>query len=1389
MNEHSKPGAGLFADGRSLADLIRDFAASAEITNTNLSSKGLKKLQAWIGEKKLRYFVYNAKGFGNQANTVSLMKRMLQLGFTNGIELIYDTSGEEDMTVLQKLAVLLPSLDPNNLQPYPLGPTTVITFFAYSENGGRKVDGLQGQLPLCINGGSEMKKEAHPNLADVFMVDFYLQVQPYMWEVVNWVDKPRSLLLRKGAEESIILPQQESLQGELYTYRAFAIAPPPEPDWEQLLCIPPTLTNRNSIAVGKIISQAVAAKKITMAPVYGLYDKPLGNPVIGSATNIAFQYITANALAQVTIGLGPVVIMVLSDLMETTWQRIASFYPLAGQPPVKPTPPSSESEGSSAKEDGDDFFGFGDFSVEEEFDETLFNVQSWCYQNGLVRSNEKTCKKGRVRVDRTMEPKALTQLLDTLTRDDILVIGAPLMPQDAFNYLYLIAGIPFMFEGQGTANLALNLGKPFFKLNTQKAKSYPSAFGNGSEDRTAIISTKAAQLETLTYDNIQLGYYEFGSGSKKGDNLTALATVIGQMTQGTDDFGVYFREIEQFFGTSANDKMLQALVFLVTTQVEDVGGQDHALQLLAAKALKDGDTPLDKLYQQIENAISKGVLALIPTVIPNGPFADFLTAVIEGTDFNIGSPTSPVQVTYPASRDKITVTGRTQDFLGIPLEATVVFTMNANGMDIDTAFSLSVGEVSLAGVQWFKLDSLKVDATIPGNDNRMHGTISSKIELGDNPVAFELPFPSSADGKVVIDGDFSTNPPSLNDLFKLLGGLNFMTTLPPQISSLANIELRKLKSGYDFKTSQINCFQLTLENNKPWTLFGKLELSNLAFDIGLLEPTGARKITWQASTNVLIGAGGGSVNATVSYPNLTVTASLKEGGPPIPVGDLVTFFLPDNYTINLAAVVTSFDMAVTPGEKGAATIYRVSGGLTMDAHVWKLSLGIASFALTDVYLIVEGQQGETKKSTAVTGSLTANTKLDFKTDTGTDLAVPFRITAAYREKGVWFFSGKQGDQPIRVKQIIEAYLGNTWWVEGLPNLDIAQLAFSIQTPEKGADPSKATSYMVGGAIRVWNTPLGDGFETIITGRFGQGQVAQTAKMLAGMGSRALVPVLNDAGAIVPLTGAPRNAEQLATQDGKYGIVTAEVLWNNIELQLYFNYAPGKRLYGFYWGILHGEIDSSTDTATMTFTEATTLGAMVETFISWLTGSKFGLGAPWNLLNKIKLSNFKLIWNFKDNTVQFEIEIGPIDLIFARVDSFGIKYEPTGPNQGVNVALKGSFPWMDFVSAEEAGTNSSDQLGWNAAKPSETKTPPGGGNKYLDLRLLAAGQHIKVDGLQQATSVPKAIEILGRLPVPKDGEPPNVDFDATNNWMFGTDFGIFEGRKHQEGRQHACCPGS
>ncbi|MEN3754057.1 hypothetical protein ABC733_19570 [Mangrovibacter sp. SLW1] len=282
-----------------LSSLIKAFASSAEETNTNLTEDGLRRLGSLLTGVKLRYFVYRSSGFGNQANTVNLMKRMIALGFTNDIELIYDTTNGRE--VIDKLAVLLPGLNPENPQPYNLNGVTV-TFFRYKESRSgktvnRSVTSLVGQVPLCINGGAEMDSITDVNIANVLLSDYYLQLQPYMWEIVNTSDNPLSLILAKNASTVVNLAAQDSLQKHVFSTRAFGMPAPTEPDWTQLLSIPGV--NVASINRAHSLVNAVATDSVLSFPVYGLYDGAMiRKPVIGDAGDMAFELIAASALAQ-----------------------------------------------------------------------------------------------------------------------------------------------------------------------------------------------------------------------------------------------------------------------------------------------------------------------------------------------------------------------------------------------------------------------------------------------------------------------------------------------------------------------------------------------------------------------------------------------------------------------------------------------------------------------------------------------------------------------------------------------------------------------------------------------------------------------------------------------------------------------------------------------------------------------------------------------------------------------------------------------------------------------------------------------------------------------------------------------------------------------------------
>ncbi|MDD4161222.1 MAG: LysM peptidoglycan-binding domain-containing protein [Methanothrix sp.] len=183
----------------------------------------------------------------------------------------------------------------------------------------------------------------------------------------------------------------------------------------------------------------------------------------------------------------------------------------------------------------------------------------------------------------------------------------------------------------------------------------------------------------------------------------------------------------------------------------------------------------------------------------------------------------------------------------------------------------------------------------------------------------------------------------------------------------------------------------------------------------------------------------------------------------------------------------------------------------------------------------------------------------------------------------------------------------------------------------------------------------------------------------------------------------------------------------------------------------------------------TLGGIIETFVSWATGYKFGLVPPWDLLDKIRLNDFKLVFNFETKKISFNIAIGPIELGFGRIDGISVAYDPNGEKK-VNVEIAGSF----FVNGEKK-----DSLGWDATKPEQTPAPSGG--KYFDLRLLALGQHVSIMGSESFNSVEEAITAMESLKEPKDDEiplgstakPGSPYFNPDSSWLVAMDFGVLK----------------
>ncbi|WP_198539948.1 hypothetical protein, partial [Streptomyces sp. CT34] len=263
---------------------------------------------------------------------------------------------------------------------------------------------------------------------------------------------------------------------------------------------------------------------------------------------------------------------------------------------------------------------------------------------------------------------------------------------------------------------------------------------------------------------------------------------------------------------------------------------------------------------------------------------------------------------------------------------------------------------------------------------------------------------------------------------------------------------------------------------------------------------------------------------------------------------------------------------------------------------------------------------------------------------------------------------------------------------------------------------------------------------------------------------------------VPFLEAAVDAAVRLASDGttKSGRIEAGIRWQGIDITLGHDLHQKKTF--LTWRGLEGTLepgDKGDWTAVLALTETVTIGWLIEEMVSWLTGTRFGLEAPWNILDSVKLSGLKLRYTFNSKTPEragmgFRVALDPIELGFARIDGINVDYAKGTSKQGVKVSITGSFPWNVGDSARgDSGT-----LGpWDASTPGDAPAPPGQGGKYLDLRLLTLGQHVTSDELKKAATVQAAIEAMAKLSGTKPGEIPEVTFDAASDWLVGADFGV------------------
>jgi hypothetical protein len=894
----------------------------------------------------------------------------------------------------------------------------------------------------------------------------------------------------------------------------------------------------------------------------------------------------------------------------------------------------------------------------------------------------------------------------------VLLLQGNRIPANVFNYVLKAAGLLPVFEGQNTAVPAIMTGKPYLHVaragQDEDVNNYPRGTLNGASVEPIIAEIQSV-ADTVQFD---LDHWPTDEDSEPTRRIT---NFINAISNPQTHIAEYFSSVRDYFSKLENDKIVIGCI---------LAGMYANHNQIAATA-----SPLDELYERINAELEGiGVVDILGKIFTDGGIHDYLAALLQLS----GGRLAVLQGRLSAQRDaaggidQVTLTGNTGAF-GLSTACELVFTMGLDGLSCAASFS-AAGPWSLDGIPWIVFDQPALRLLMANGGAIPSGSIDVVLQGTDIALSLALP---DASGRAVVSGTFD-KPASISSFLAFVGGIDLNAYVPAPIQKLANIGVQSVQFVYNTQLGAIESIRLAIGSTQRWDLPFSLALENPSVNIVVMTPgdMAKRKVSASMAGDIVIGGAADAPRIAVaaSVPGLRLSGQLAS--PNLPLNTLLGMFWPNAapaWPGGKEPALTALSIEYDASDKG----YQVDATLDLQ---WPVTVnGTTILSIEDISLSLLGSEGWN------TGSLSGSVTILPDSE-----KIGLMLTTSYLGKDAgWRFQAQQASGTVPLGKLLERYLG---WNTG-QQLGIKDLSLQVETADSAYEFSGATA-------QAWEiTPL---------------NLQVTGNVKLGYGPTANAPRRSRAPMPPPL--APRlSLGDAPDKPGYYGSVSAEIQWDNsIDLLLSYNFDPKVQSFEITWGILTGKIEQKLvggethQVATLSFTESTSLGGMISTMVSWASGSGFSLSAPWNLLDNIPLRDFALEWDFTTRTVGLKVAIGPIDLGFATIKSIGLTYGPDpddAQTRRVMVDLDASFIWGDKIPA------------WDATKPETTPSPGGSGNKYLELRMLAMGQHITFDKFSKAQTVQEAITLMSGMPEPSADAIPAVTFAPDSSWLFGADFGV------------------
>ncbi|MBK7338602.1 MAG: hypothetical protein IPJ00_21825 [Saprospirales bacterium] len=228
-----------------------------------------------------------------------------------------------------------------------------------------------------------------------------------------------------------------------------------------------------------------------------------------------------------------------------------------------------------------------------------------------------------------------------------------------------------------------------------------------------------------------------------------------------------------------------------------------------------------------------------------------------------------------------------------------------------------------------------------------------------------------------------------------------------------------------------------------------------------------------------------------------------------------------------------------------------------------------------------------------------------------------------------------------------------------------------------------------------------------------------------------------------------------------GLLKGKAKLNGMNLGLSYAFAPAQTKLALDWEGIVGTYDASGVNASLglSITDKS-VGDVISLLVKTANPSlgTYRLPEPWDFMDQIPL-DLELTWfirGAKKGRLEVTKPFNPsIDLVVVNISGVSI----------IRTEAK-----KVLVSIQGLGHPE-----WDTANPSSAPPDAGGlGKRLIDLRLLAMGQHVSVQGAAQMKNMKEAISTLRKFTAPgNDGLPNAILFNPQSNWLVGLDFGLLQ----------------